>query len=227
MELDWSEQSQHIRTLFRPWQPGDGYDEDIIQAAEERVDVRLPTPLRAFYLAWGHRRDLANMVHPLLNPERLLIQEDTLQFWVENQAVVHWGVRREALTEVDPPVVVTESGPELHWTQSHGHLSSFLDDMTYLHAFSSGAIHGGASHLYLPNLLAHQIAWLEEHWNKATVTALAFGLDLDPTFGQLPTLYVRDGQAFWEFSGSFLAAREAEAIDEISQRFQITWSHRW
>ena len=25
MEFDWSEQSPHIRSLYRPWQPGDGY----------------------------------------------------------------------------------------------------------------------------------------------------------------------------------------------------------
>ncbi len=27
MELDWSEQLSHIRTLYRPWQPDDGYEE--------------------------------------------------------------------------------------------------------------------------------------------------------------------------------------------------------
>ena len=42
MELDWSVQSSHIRTLFRPWQPGDGEDEATIQAAEERLGVGLP-----------------------------------------------------------------------------------------------------------------------------------------------------------------------------------------
>src|SRR5581483_10929314 len=39
MELDWSEQSPHIRTLFCPWQPGDGYDEMTVQAAEERLGI--------------------------------------------------------------------------------------------------------------------------------------------------------------------------------------------
>ncbi len=48
MEPDWSEQSPHIRTLFRPWQPGDGYDEAEIEAAEARLGVRLPTTLRNF-----------------------------------------------------------------------------------------------------------------------------------------------------------------------------------
>jgi hypothetical protein len=33
MDLDWSAQSPHICTLFRPWQPGDGYDKAAMQEA--------------------------------------------------------------------------------------------------------------------------------------------------------------------------------------------------
>ncbi len=91
----------------------------------------------------------------------------TLIFWVENQAVFYWGVRQEVLEEADPPVVITESGlsgwrveSELHWKPSHAHLSSFLDDMAYRHAFAGGAIHGGWTRPGLPDLTADQIAWL-------------------------------------------------------------------
>src|SRR5215467_5366690 len=102
MELDWSDQSPHIRTLFRPWQPGDGYEEASIQAAEARLGVRLPTALRNFYLAWGQRRELA-MIHTyLLPPDDVVIRADTLIFWADHQAVRYWGVRREALEQSDP-----------------------------------------------------------------------------------------------------------------------------
>ncbi len=233
MRLDWSEQSPHIRTLYRPWKPGDGYDEATLQMAEARLYIRLPTKLRNFYLAWGQREDLTQTNYPLLYPNNLVVRADTLIFWVDNQAVFYWGVRREALEESDPPVVITESGPsgwrvesELHWKPSHPHLSNFLDDVTYLHAFCGGAIHGGYTQPYLPDLPAHHIAWLEEHWSKAAVTPLAFGVELDPT-SDWPVLYVREGQAFWSFSGCSLAVREAADVDEIAQRFQITWARRW
>src|SRR5579862_2689101 len=106
MELDWSEQSPHIRSLFHPWQPGDGYDEATIAAAEARLGVRLPKVLRNFYLAWGRRRDLTKLNHPLLAPDALQMRTDTLIFWVENQESYDWGIPREALEEADPPVVV-------------------------------------------------------------------------------------------------------------------------
>ena len=230
MELDWSEQSPHIRTLFRPWQPGDGYDEATIQVAEARLGLRLPAPLRTLYRAWGRRQDLTESYNGLLHPEQLALGEATLAFCVENQEACYWGVRREALTEENPPVVKTDTlgstwkvTLELDWTPSHAHLSDFLDDLTYKHAFYGGALHGGSTDLYSPDLPAHNIAWLEEYWSKATVTTLVFGFDTDSP----PTLYVRDGQAFWESPGCSMAAREAEALDEIGQWFQLTWKHRW
>ncbi len=234
MELDWSAQSPHIRTLFRPWQPGDGYDEATIQAAEERLGIRLPATLRNFYLAWGKRRDLTEQVDYLLHPDQLEMREDTFLFAAENQAVWYGGVPCEALEEADPPVVVGNPDEWLEvmksgmiWRQSHAHLSGFLDDLTYLHAFCGGAIHGGYTQPTSPPLPAHHIAWLEENWSKAAATPMAFQMVPDPTMKKWPTLYVRDGQAFWTFGPCSLAARDAEAVDEIAQRFQITWATRW
>lgn len=235
MELDWSAQSLHIRTLFRPWQPGDGYDEATIQAAEARLGIRLPSLLSTFYRAWGKRRDLTEINHPLLPPAELVIRTDTLIFWVENQAVWYWGVPLQALEEPDPPIVRAASGPsgwrgasDLEWKPSHAHLSSFLDDMTYLHAFCpGGAMHGAYIQPYLPDLPTHHTAWLEQHWNKAVIVSpLVFGIMPDADYS-CPPLYVRDGQAFWWEGGGSVAAREVEVVDELAQRFQITWSTRW
>lgn len=241
MELDWSAQSPHIRSLYHPWQPGDGWDEATIQAAEARLGLRLPNPLRNFYLAWGRRPDMTETQNPLLDPDELVIKADTLIFCVENQAVVYWGVQCEVLEEDDPPIVVSPSGPsgwrvasELNWTPSHVHLSGFLDDLTYSHAFG-GSAQGGATDFDVPPLPEQHIAWLEESWSKARVGPLFYGVDvpesaIDSTW---PPLYVRDGQAFyWHpfYNGlgiCSLAARDTEALKEISQRFQIKWRRRW
>lgn len=230
MELDWSEQSPHIRSLYRPWQPGDGYDEASLQAAEARLGVRLPASLWNFYLAWGRREDLTRTSDYLLTPEELLIQANTLIFCAENQSVVYWGMPRKALVEPDPPVVVTLSGPsgwkvesELQWTPSHTHLSSFLDDLTYQHALAGGAIHKGVSARMPPQ--TQQLAWLEEAWGKARVTPTCFGLSPDD---DVPfTLYIRKGQALlWVFE-CVAVAGEARALDEIAQALQIIWEERY
>lgn len=233
MELDWSEQSPHIRSLFRPWQPSDGYDEATIQATEGRLDVRLPAILRNFYRAWGRRKDLTQRNHPLLSPDELLVRAGVLLFWVENQACWSRGIPLVTLGEADPPVMITEGGSwklqsEREWKPSHAHLSRFLDDVTYLHAFDGGAMHGGWTLPNHPGLPRHHVAWLEAQWSKATASPWIFGIAVeDPAFDAWPSVYVRDGQAFYEFGWSRLAVREAKVVDEIKQRFQITWRRRW
>lgn len=233
MELDWSEQSPHIRSLYRPWQPGDGYDEAEIEAAEERLGFRLPAALRNFYRAWGKRRDMTKQGYLLLEPEQLVMREGSLQFCLGDQEIFAWGIERQNLEEANPLVVVALPGALVWeedgrmWTPSHAHLSSFLDDLMYLSALCGGSIHGGWTKPNLPNLPEAQIAWLETHWSKATVTPVALNRRWYPPSDTGPPLYIRDGQALWYDARCGLAAREAEVVDEIAQWFQINWVERW
>lgn len=233
MEVDWSEQSAHIRTLYRPWQPGDGYEEATITAAETQLGMHLPAPLRTFYRAWGLRRDMTLMRNCLLGPDELVVRADAVIFCVENQATGYWAVRRAALEEYNPPVVFADAVPgwetweiqsPLTWRPSHAHLSDLLDDLTYQNALCGGAMHGG----FTGGLLNQedQPAWLERHWQRISVGPMCFGIDVDVTDYDFP-LYVRDGQALAWMYGCDVAVREAEALDEISQALQITWVQRW
>jgi len=235
IELDWSKQSPHIRTLFRPWQPGDGYDEATLRAAEVRLGLRLPTLLCTFYSAWGRREDLTEPYHHVQALGELEVEADTLIFCVGE--LFFWGIRRKAWEEDDPPVVMadaerrsTSGEAERDWSPSYAHLSRFLDDLIYDQAFSGGALHGGWKHPpavpALP-LVPELATWLGEQWSAVSVGPLALHMVPDPTVDQWPRLYVRDGQAFWWVGGGEAAAREAEALDELSQRFQMTWDHRW
>lgn len=120
-----------------PRQPGDEWKEATIQAAEERLGLRLPNPLRNFYLAWGQRRDMTQLQDSLLDPDELIVRASALIFCVENQAVGYWGVLCKTLQEDAPPVVTIWSGrsgweveSEPNWTPGHAHLSLFLDDFT-------------------------------------------------------------------------------------------------
>lgn len=234
MELDWSEQSPDIRTLYRPWHPDDGYTETTIQATEARLGLRLPAVLRSFYLAWGRRRDMTEQGYLLLEPERLVIRDHTLLLCLGDQSIYAWGIAGNALWEADPPVVVALAGwfagweaEGSTWTASHAHLSSFLDDLLYVSAFCGGALHGGWTRPALPALPEAQMAWLETHWNKATVTLLALNRQWPPYSDAGPALSIRDGQALWWDARCGLAAREAAVVDEIGQRFHITWAERW
>lgn len=231
MNLDWSEQSPHIRTLYHPWQPGDGYEEDVILAAEARIGARLPASLRTFYHAWGRRWDLTQINQHVVGPVGLVRRPDALIFCVENQGCCWWAIERHVLEEPDPPVVIADPGnwdikdihASLTWMPSHAHLSDFLDDLAYFHAFSGGAIHGGYTRYFRHQ--EYQNAWLEQHWRRTDVGSLCFGrVDVD---GEDFHFYVRDGQALKWFRGCSAAVRKVEDLDEIAQELQFTWTHRW
>ncbi len=169
----------------------------------------------------------------LLEPERLVMQEDTLLLCLGKQSIGAWGIASNRMKEADPPVVVALpgsfgwEGQTSDWTPSHAQLSSFLDDLMYLSAFGGGALHGGWTKPNLSDLPETQIAWLETEWSKAFVTPLALNWRPYPSSDPGPALYVRDGQALWWDARCGLAAREAAVVDEIGQRFQITWAERW
>jgi hypothetical protein len=233
MDLDWSEQSPHIRSLFRPWQDGDGYEEDAIAAAEARWGVRLPVILRSFYRAWGRRSDLTQMNEYLLAPDQWVVHSGALLFCIENQAGAYWALPLESVEEADPPVVEADNGPEMSvwevtanlvWRTCRRHVSAFLDGLTYLHAFSRGALHGAHSGRLRQE--PSQVEWLERAWRKAAVLSLQVSYPAANDWVGSPT-YVRDGQALEWFDRFYAVANSAEALDEIAWALAIEWEERW
>lgn len=230
MELDWSEQSAHIRTLYAPWQPGDGCEEQILVAAEGRLGVRLPDPLRSFVLAWGRRADLTRKNHPMLSPTKFLLQDGALVFWVENQACTYWAIPLRSLTKANPPVVRaypswndSELASPLVWESTYFYVSDFLDALTYHHALCGGALHGGSAWTFQRE--EPQRAWLEQHWQRTVIAPMVIGL-VDDFEDDLP-FYVRPGQALFCGGICCAATSSVEALDELGQVFQFTWKHRW
>jgi hypothetical protein len=140
----------------------------------------------------------------------------------------------DALGEANPPVVVAEAGREMSvwegtveliWRASHRRVSAFLDDLTYLHAFAGGALHGAQSGRTRP--LPQQSEWLEENWHTATVTPLFQMRYPEATDWWGSPLYIREGQALHWFDRFSAVAASTAALDEIAQALAIDWEKRW
>lgn len=234
MDLDWSDQSPHIRTLYRPWQPGDGYEEADVAPAETRCGARLPATLRRFYATWGRRQDLTQLQEHLLAPDQWVVHSGALIFCVENQGVTYWAVQLHALAQLDPPVVIAEAGPELAlrevttelvWHPSHQHASDFLDDLTYMHAFAGGALHGAESPRVQPDPQA--LARLERDWRTARLTQMFQSHSVEPIEWRGPPVYVRDDHALWWFQQWSAVSGSEGALDEIARELDLGWETRW
>jgi hypothetical protein len=86
----------------------DGWTEADLDAAEERLGLRLPATFREGYLLFGGRRDLTSNHDVLLGPAELYVDEagEALVFRHENQGAASWGILLDSLQDEDPAVSI-------------------------------------------------------------------------------------------------------------------------
>jgi hypothetical protein len=110
-----------IRRFAESWltslSDGDGWVEADLQAAEQRLGVRLPPAIGEAYALFGRRQDLTSVQDQLLDPDELEVDVTgaVLVYRVENQSVVLWGVPLAAMEQSDPPVMVGPNFEDVGW----------------------------------------------------------------------------------------------------------------
>jgi hypothetical protein len=104
----WRFIRRYAESWLTPLTDNDGWTEADLQAAEQRLGIRLPAAIREAYAVFGRRQDLTSVQNRLLVPEELEVDltGEVLIYRVENQAVAVWGVPLAAMGQPDPPVLV-------------------------------------------------------------------------------------------------------------------------
>jgi len=124
-----------------------GYSSRVVEAAEARLGVRLPAPLRAYYLSVG-RHPLNRVHNRLWPPDEWEVARGRLVFMEENQSVVFWGVPNRSRA-ADPMVYQTSDLEDDDW-YAEARCSRFLAATMCWQAVGGGLPHGG---------LAEPIPW--------------------------------------------------------------------
>lgn len=107
----WSLLQDFIAEWHGPLESNDGYSEAEIDAAEQRLGLKLPLALRELYQLAGRWEDVFVATQNfLVSPEELEVEEGLLEFYCENQGNVHWGIKPDDLQLLDPPVYLNDSG---------------------------------------------------------------------------------------------------------------------
>jgi hypothetical protein len=99
--LEW-----FAREWLMPLRGGDGCTADEVAAAEERLGLRLPASLAAFYRLLGRRGDLTSHQDRLVVLNSLTVEDGVLVYRIEAAGCASWGVRIADLGLADPPTVV-------------------------------------------------------------------------------------------------------------------------
>jgi hypothetical protein len=113
----WRFIRRFAQSWLTPLTDADGWTEADLQAAEQRLGVRLPPAVREAYALFGRRQDLTSVQDRLLDPDQLEVDGtgEVLIYRVENQSVALWGVPLAALEQPDPPVVMAPNFEDVGW----------------------------------------------------------------------------------------------------------------
>lgn len=197
-----------------------GYPEESILAVEESLGVRLPAMLRQFYLELGAHRMTSMQDHivPLYELDKQY-DADWIIFYVENQAVVCWGVKREDCAQDDPPVYVfVDFNDSRLEAQS---VSFFLRTMLHHQAALSYYEYGAMSSAIDDNVTEFIISHFspsDEHfreWLGLSIYASSSDSSIELSFSE-------DGK----YVTLFIAAKTKEkflALYEPLRHFDILW----
>ncbi|MGH9341348.1 MAG: hypothetical protein ACRD1R_17570 [Acidobacteriota bacterium] len=92
------------RHLKRPLKASDGYSEETVRRAEQRLGLSLPKALRDYYAYLGRNQTLSRMHNVLLPPHKLTSEDGYIVFMLEAQFVVSWAIRSDQADDDDPVV---------------------------------------------------------------------------------------------------------------------------
>ncbi|MNK67373.1 hypothetical protein D3C87_867060 [compost metagenome] len=83
-----------------------GFLEKQILDLEKTLNVKLPSKIKEYYLELGKEENLNYCFNRLLKPENEIgfSDDDFLVFYEENQNVAFWGIKKEDLSQDNPPV---------------------------------------------------------------------------------------------------------------------------
>lgn len=83
-----------------------GFSENQILDLEKKLEIKLPSQLKEYYLKLGKEENLNYSFNRLLKPENEIgfSDDDFLVFYEENQNVAFWGIKKEDLPKENPPV---------------------------------------------------------------------------------------------------------------------------
>jgi len=100
----WARYESTAAMLLPPLEPDDGDTEASLVDVERALGISLPWLLRTFYIHTANRKDINQSMNRIVPPNRLTVDDGSLCFYEENQAVCYWGIAVDDLALDDPPV---------------------------------------------------------------------------------------------------------------------------
>jgi hypothetical protein len=116
------------RYLGREWKVADGLSGKVVDRAEARLGIKLPSPLKSFYLTAGAVPELCTIHNIIFEPKDLGFEDGYLIFMDEDQSVVSWGIKKRDLRKADP-IIWQRNNTSDEWYSEKKTLVELLESM--------------------------------------------------------------------------------------------------
>jgi hypothetical protein len=151
-----------IRELFLrigELSPEHGIADPELDAAETRLGLKIPAPLRQYYALAGNHK-LGQAFNRFYAPDQIERRDGKAIFCEENQCVVYWGFTVDEADLDDPPVWQLNPD-ENEWYFECKRLSNFLLLSLYWQAVCDGLTASASGEISLEDF-----AWLESSFQR-------------------------------------------------------------
>ena len=215
---------QIIRKLYNLAEDANhGYSEAEIAALEDRLNVRLPASLREYYLSLGKNKAVNDSFNRLTSLGEIGFSEDDhLVFYEEHQAVVLWGIEKQALSAADPAVYGTYDSARREWFMDAATTEHFLLSM----AWWNGALGGLRYTAYTDleqDLAPEKIAAITANWQEQQGVSNQLLRFFTNDFEDVLVLTIEhDGQ----INGVYTGTNSEEKYKTIIGTLDMEWSFR-
>lgn len=130
-----------IETLYRLQQADfQGFSTEEISQAEQRLQCTFPKILVEYYTTLGKNEVLNQTYNWLLLPSEINFIDDFLVFYEENQDVCCWAIKKQDLSQDNPPVYqgYQDDHGQFQWYLANASISAFWLEMAFYNGTMGG-----------------------------------------------------------------------------------------
>ncbi len=199
-----------------------GFGLEMIQEMQNRLSIQLPEVLKRYYITLGQEQNINQSHNRLLFANDVeFIDHEYLVFFEENQNVVIWGIKREDLTQDDPPIYggyAYEDG-HLEWHYEIDTCSGFLTLMAIYNGTMGGLKYNANS---LDHFSAETTQYIQKNWQYQADISLTTQKCYTNDFNDVISLSFN---AVGETSAIFIGTNKHDIYESMLENLDVSWSY--
>ncbi|MBZ4034097.1 SMI1/KNR4 family protein [Flavobacterium sp. 17A] len=214
---------QKIKRLYNlSVSENNGFSENEILDLEKRLQTTLPLKFKEYYLELGKEENLNYSFNTLLKPDDQIefSEDNVLVFYEENQNVAIWGIKKEDLSQDNPPVYGNyDTIEKSDWEIETQTTEDFFLLMSVFNGTLGGLQFNGN---YLDSVEPEVVKYVEENYQLVTeISKENQKVYTDQFYDVISLSFDQENNC----RGAFIGTSDQERFDKMLDSLDIEWDY--